>query len=36
MPENMELSDSDAVQLSDPEAVEEAVIRAYILEHFTR
>ena len=31
-----ELSDMDALQLSDQEAVEEAVVRAYILEHFSK
>ncbi len=31
-----ELSDVDAFRLSDKEAVEEAVIRSYILEHFSK
>ncbi len=31
-----EMSDVDAFQLSDKEAVEEAIIRSYILEHFSK
>lgn len=36
MSEEVELSDQDAMGLSDGEAVDEAVIRNYILQKLTR
>ncbi len=33
--ESTNISDMDALRLSDREAIEEAIIRIYILEHFT-
>ena len=36
MSQEVELSDRDAMELSDSEAVDDAVIRNYILEELTR
>ncbi len=36
MSEDIEMSDLDAYQLSDGEAIDEAVVRLYILHNLTR